>query len=274
MLAVAVAALAFLPALPPEPTEPPPETWITSGPTGTVYDTTATFEFISSDEMTYRCSLDGASPSLCTSPYTTPALGLGGHTFTVAGRGVGGWDLSPDRASWTIATRPAPTPAPTATATPPASTPVPTVTPAPTPDPTGGEIAGAAHAADTKPAATTKAPAVLAAPLPSIDVSLLYFMNAKQRYTRFATLSLKKVPAGATITVTCKGGCPAGKQKIATANGGTVRLDKWLRKRLKTGATLTIAVTKPGMRGISKAVTMRAERRPRIVTRVFDSQAR
>jgi hypothetical protein len=114
----------------------------------------------------------------------------------------------------------------------------------------------------------------LAAPLPAIDVSLVYFMNAKQRYTRFATLSLKKVPAGATVTVTCKRGCPAAKQAFATPKGGTVRLDKWLRKRLKTGATLTIAVTKPGMRGVSKAVTMRAERRPRIVTRVLGERAR
>jgi hypothetical protein len=30
-------------------------------------------------------------------------LALGRHTFTVAGRGVGGCDLSPDVGTWTIA---------------------------------------------------------------------------------------------------------------------------------------------------------------------------
>jgi hypothetical protein len=45
MLAAVVAALALAPAIPPEPIGPPPETWILSGPTGTVYGTTGTFEF-------------------------------------------------------------------------------------------------------------------------------------------------------------------------------------------------------------------------------------
>ena len=61
MLAAVAAALALAPAIPPEPIEPPPETWIMSGPTGTVYGTTGTFEFTSSDDMTYRCTLDGSS---------------------------------------------------------------------------------------------------------------------------------------------------------------------------------------------------------------------
>jgi hypothetical protein len=257
MLAVAAVALAFAPAIPPEPIEPPPETWILSGPEGTVHPTTASFEFTSSDDMTYRCTLDGSATFACVSPYTTPVLALGRHTFTVAGRGVGGWDLSPDVRTWTIAAAPAPTPAPTATPapTPPPAeaTPDPTVTP--TPDPV-------AQSAASRPGAT-----VLAAPLTPIDISLLYFMNAKKRYTRVATLSVKGVPAGATITVTCKGGCPRRSQTLTSAKGGTVKLAGWLGKRLKTGATLKIAVDRAGMAGMSKTLTMRSERRPTIVTR-------
>ena len=94
-------------------------------------------------------------------------------------------------------------------------------------------------------------------------------MNAKRRYTRFATLSVKKVPAGATVTVTCKGGCPRKSQTLTSAKGGTVTLKAWLRKRLTTGTTLTITVTKPGMAGMAKALTMRAERRPRIATKAL-----
>jgi hypothetical protein len=253
MLAVAVAALAVAPAIPPEPIDPPPQTWIDSAPTATAYETTGHFLFSSTDGFQYRCTLDGGATFACTEDYTTPVLGLGSHTLTVAARGVGGWDLSPAGHTWTIATQPAPTPTATPTPTPaPAEpTPVPTVTPEPT---------AVAVIADTKPVAT---------PLTPIDISLLYFMNAKQRYTRFATLSVKGVPAGATITVTCTGGCPRRSQTLTAGKGGTVRLSKWLGKRLKTGATLTIAVAKPGMRGMTKTLTMRAQRRPRIVTKAL-----
>jgi hypothetical protein len=103
-------------------------------------------------------------------------------------------------------------------------------------------------------------------PVP-IDVSLLYFMHAKQRFTRFATLSVKGVPAGATITVTCKGGCPRKTQTVTSAKSGTIKLSAWLRKRLTTGATLTIAIARPGMKTMTKTLTMRPERRPRIVTK-------
>jgi hypothetical protein len=258
MFAVAVAALAFTPAIPPEPVDPP-YVRIASGPAATVYDTVAQF-VIEAENGVLRCQLDAGAWASCPANYATPELGLGPHTLNVrAGLST---NVATDSWSWTIAQRPVATPVPTATPAP-SATPAPTATAVPpeetpaTPEPVKADIA------ESRPAAQ---PRVHAAPLPAIDVSLLYFMNAKQRYTRFATLSLKKVPAGATISVTCKGGCPARKQTISAAKGGTVRLDKWLRKRLKTGATLTIAVTKPGMRGISKAVTMRPERRPRIVT--------
>jgi hypothetical protein len=254
MLAVVAAAFALTPAIPPEPTEPPPITWIVAGPEGTVYDTTAHFVFDSSDPGTYQCALDTTTFTLCSAEYTTPVLGLGGHTLHVRARSVGGTGPAVTR-SWTIATPPAPTPVPTAT---PEPTPVPTQAPAePTPAPT-------AVIAETRPAT------VLAAkPLTPIDVSLVYFMNAKQRYTRFATLSVKKVPAGATVTVTCTGGCPRKSQTLTSAKGGTVTLKAWLRKRLRTGATLTIAVTRPSMAGMTKTLTMRAQRRPRIVTKTL-----
>jgi hypothetical protein len=267
MLAVAVAALALGPAIPPEPVDPP-YVWIASGPTGTVYETTAQFS-IEADGI-LQCALDTTTYTSCSADYSTPVLGLGPHTLNVRARAIGApAQYAYDSRSWTIAQRPVPTPVPTATPAPtttppnPTPTPTPTLTPTPTPDPVLAALA------EAKPLAGPPAPTVLAAPLPKIDVSLLYFMNAKRNYTRFATLAVKKVPAGATITVTCKGGCPRSKDKLTSAKGGTVRLDKWLRARLKTGATLTITVSKPGMRGISKAVTMRAERRPRIVTKTL-----
>ena len=263
MVAAVLASLALLPALPPEPlippepTDPPPDTYIVSGPAegSSTTQLSASFQFASDDAISYRCTLDTVATS-CGESYTTPALALGTHTITVASRGVGGWDLSPARRSWTIAAAPVATATPTPTPTP--APYVPTPTPTPDPEPTS---------APAVIAAAGPSPVVLAAPLPRIDVSIVYFMNAKRRATRFATLSIKKVPAGATVKVTCRGGCPRASQTLSSVKGGTVALASFRGTALKTGARLTVTVTRPGMIGMAKILTMRAERRPEIVTR-------
>jgi hypothetical protein len=280
MVAAVLATLALLPALPPEPlippepTDPPPDTYIVAGPAegSSTTSLAASFQFASDDAISYRCTLDAVATA-CGESYTTPALALATHTITVASRGVGGWDLSPARRSWTVAAvpvpTPTPTPVPTAVPTPvPTSTPVPhSPTPAPTPAPTPTAEPPAGPASPVATATTVPATAVLAAPLPRIDVSIVYFMNAKRNATRFATLSITKVPAGATVKVTCRGGCPRSSQTLSSAKGGTVALTSFRGKALKTGARLTVTVTRPGMTGMAKVLTMRAERRPEIVTR-------
>lgn len=61
-----------------------PETSITSGPTGTTSDPTATFEFgADEDGSTFECRIDAASFAPCSSPFTTVALADGAHTFAV-----------------------------------------------------------------------------------------------------------------------------------------------------------------------------------------------
>lgn len=125
----------------------------------------------------------------------------------------------------------------------------PTVIAAPTPVPTPAPI----PAPDVKP---------------KLDVSLSYFMRATKRSTRFSTLSLKDVPAGATITVKCTGGCPR-KRATITGKRGTVALTAFRNRTLKAGAKLTIEVTKPGTIGTAKVVTIRARKRPTIVTRTL-----
>lgn len=63
----------------------PPETTITSGPTGVITNVSrATFGFASNEEgSTFRCSLDGGPFSSCTSPVTYNFLLVGNHTFRV-----------------------------------------------------------------------------------------------------------------------------------------------------------------------------------------------
>jgi hypothetical protein len=62
----------------------PPETTITSGPSGPTGDATPTFRFSSSKaNSTFQCRVDDDQFAACTSPYTAPRLGNGSHTFEV-----------------------------------------------------------------------------------------------------------------------------------------------------------------------------------------------
>jgi hypothetical protein len=79
---------------------PDPDTTITSGPSegSTITTSTATFEF-SSDTAgaTFECAVDGGAFVGCTTPFTTPTLGNGSHTFRV--RAVFGGQTDPTPAT-------------------------------------------------------------------------------------------------------------------------------------------------------------------------------
>jgi hypothetical protein len=83
----------------------PPDTTITSGPSGTVYDMTptksVTFAFTSEAGATFECRLDSAAFAPCTSPKTVAAT-PGAHTFAVrAIDGVGNVDPTPATRTFT-----------------------------------------------------------------------------------------------------------------------------------------------------------------------------
>jgi hypothetical protein len=81
----------------------PPETTITSAPTGTVTSQSATFAFTASESATFACSLDGAAAAPCTSPVSYSGLAGGAHTFTVVATDTAGnVDASPATQTWTI----------------------------------------------------------------------------------------------------------------------------------------------------------------------------
>ncbi len=89
-------------AAPPDTTAP--DTFIDSGPSGTVTATSAEFAFSSNEtDATFECSLDGAPWSSCTSPATYSGLATGQHTFQVrATDRAGNVDPSPAARTWTI----------------------------------------------------------------------------------------------------------------------------------------------------------------------------
>lgn len=81
----------------------PPETTITSGPTGPTNDTTPSFGFSSSESASFQCSVDGAAFSGCSSPLTTAALPEGAHEFRVrAIDAAGNVDSSPATRTFTV----------------------------------------------------------------------------------------------------------------------------------------------------------------------------
>jgi hypothetical protein len=81
-----------------------PDTLITSGPAPQTQSTSATFHFESTQaNSTFACSLDGASPSPCTSPLTFADLAAGPHSFSVIATDSGGKsDPSPATSAWMV----------------------------------------------------------------------------------------------------------------------------------------------------------------------------
>jgi hypothetical protein len=86
----------------------PPETTITTAPSGTISMTSASISFTADEnEVTFECSLDGGGFAACTSPYGAMNLSQGAHSFAVrATDTAGNVDASPATAAWTVDTIP------------------------------------------------------------------------------------------------------------------------------------------------------------------------
>ncbi|MBI2690792.1 MAG: hypothetical protein HYX29_02420 [Solirubrobacterales bacterium] len=86
----------------------PPDTTITSGPSGLTALTSASFAFTSNEAGgTFRCSLDGAPETVCTSPVSYTGLAQGAHTVSVrAVDAATNQDPTPATRSWTVDTVP------------------------------------------------------------------------------------------------------------------------------------------------------------------------
>ncbi len=81
-----------------------PSTTITSAPSGTVETSTADIAFEADEPSTFRCRLDGAPFSACSSPVHLTGITNGDHVFEVeATDAAGNQDETPATASWTVA---------------------------------------------------------------------------------------------------------------------------------------------------------------------------
>ncbi len=88
----------------------PPQTTISSGPSGTIATSSASFEFTSSEEGSFECRLDSEEESAwapCSSPQGYASLPDGPHSFEVRARdAVGNVDPTPARANFAVDTQP------------------------------------------------------------------------------------------------------------------------------------------------------------------------
>jgi hypothetical protein len=86
-------------------TVPPPAPVITQSPTDPTSNTAATFAFTDGESgVTFRCSLDGAAFSNCTSPVSYSNLSSATHVFKVEALDAAGNVGGPTSYSWTVAT--------------------------------------------------------------------------------------------------------------------------------------------------------------------------
>jgi hypothetical protein len=119
-------------------------------------------------------------------------------------------------------------------------------------------------------------PTVQGADRTAINFGLAFnFSASTNKATKFTSIQVKNVPAGATVSVTCKGnGCPSqklkGKRKpvaFTKKNApATVALKPWAKASLPVGTVLTVTVTKPATTGMVKKLTVRARKAPSITT--------
>jgi hypothetical protein len=95
-----------------------------------------------------------------------------------------------------------------------------------------------------------------------------------KRFTAVRTLNVVKVPAGATVTLTCTGpkhSCPFRRKRIHVAHFTTaLKLTKLFRGHaLKPGTRIEITVTERGMNGVDVRITTRRGSRPSLVRRTL-----
>ena len=100
-----------------------PTTQITSGPTGLVRSTSASFSFGSNYlQATYQCRMDSGAWTSCTTPYGVTGLSQGAHTFSVRATDRFGYTEEPKQRKFTVDTVAPAAPSVTAPASPTAAT--------------------------------------------------------------------------------------------------------------------------------------------------------
>jgi len=189
------------------PDTTPPDTMITSAPSGSTTSTSASVAFSATETATFQCRIDGGAWSACTSPKAYSGLGVAAHTVDVrATDTAGNVDATPASASWTVtatATATADAPPPVISAPAAVVMPQTTITTAP-PSTTSTRSATFAFTADSADASfqcTIDGGAWTACSSPRTYKSLTYAKHAFQVRATDAAGMVDPTPAADTWTV-------------------------------------------------------------------------
>jgi hypothetical protein len=100
----------------------------------------------------------------------------------------------------------------------------------------------------------------------AINAVLSFRFTIAKQTTRLIQLQVKKLPKGATVTVTCKGAsCPKnlrGKGQTLTSKGSTLSLTTLVKTGLKSGTTLNISISSAGAKTTVKTLKVRKGKAP------------
>ncbi len=128
------------------------------------------------------------------------------------------------------------------------------------------------------PAPPPPAPTTPPAPLARIIVGLSSNFPSIGDSITLTRLVVNDVPRGSTVTATCRtkqGRRCRGTRTFTKRNArGTVRLKPFLRKTLRVGTVIEVRVTKPGMIGAFKRLTVLRDKNPAIATRCLPPGAK
>jgi hypothetical protein len=91
-----------------------------------------------------------------------------------------------------------------------------------------------------------------------------------RRYTRVTRLAVSEAPAGATVTVRCRGGkrkhCPKHRTYVTNAKGKASMTRMFRKRRLRPGARITVAISTPNTIAKVKRYKIRRGKAPRTRT--------
>jgi hypothetical protein len=96
-----------------------------------------------------------------------------------------------------------------------------------------------------------------------------------RKATKFTTMVAKGVPAGATLSVTCKAKKKKGRPKCPKAlelasAGGNVTLKGFAKAKLPAGATVVVRISEPNAVGFAKVVKIAKRKKPKVSDRCME----
>ena len=123
------------------------------------------------------------------------------------------------------------------------------------------------------PAPQAPPPAPVITPLTALNPRLTWTYKASRTSTQLGSLTLSRIAAGATVTVTCTKGCSA-KRWTTTPKKSTLSLKRFIRRSIKVGRIIRVEVSKPGTIASVKTLKMRRKKAPLLTSRCLPPGAK